>query len=335
MTVHQFIDALYRGLLGREPEGGAVADWIRRLGSGQSLKEMVRAFIECDEFKRRRDGDVRLFVPPGHFYSPIVNPASLEPRFDALCSDREIAGIDISPERHLQVWEELAPFLQRLPFTDGPDRGFRYHFDNPFYAIGDGSVYSALLQRHLPKRVIEIGSGYSSACLLDTVELFFTHPVEIHFIEPFPDRLRSLLSDRPYRAATIHTVDVQQVPVSLFRSLEAGDMLFIDSTHVMKTGSDVCYELFDILPALAPGVLVHFHDIFWPFEYPRSWAIDSNRSWNEIYALRAFLMYNRSFEVHFFGDFFARRFRDRIQRDYPALLRNPGGNFWIRKRTPA
>ena len=71
---------------------------------------------------------------------------------------------------------------------------------------------------------------------------------------------------------------VQQVPLSIFDALQAGDILFIDFTHVLRTGGDVCFELFEILPRLSRGVLVHFHDMFWPFEYPRSWSVDENRS---------------------------------------------------------
>jgi hypothetical protein len=99
----------------------------------------------------------------------------------------------------------------------------------------------------------------------------------------------------------------------------------------MKTASDVCYELFDILPHLAEGVLIHFHDMFWPFEYPASWVLDENRSWNELYGLRAFLMYNQEFEIIFFNDYFLRFEHDMIQEAYPTFLKNPGGSLWLRK----
>src|SRR5260370_28828390 len=100
----------------------------------------------------------------------------------------------------------------------------------------------------------------------------------------------------------------------------------------MKTGSDVCHELFEILPRLAPGVLIHFHDIFWPFEYSEAWGIENNLSWNELYGLRAFLMYNDNFEIVFFNDFFRRWRRNLIQETYPKFLHNTGGALWLRKR---
>jgi hypothetical protein len=121
------------------------------------------------------------------------------------------------------------------------------------------------------------------------------------------------------------------VPLSYFDELQRDDVLFIDSTHVVKTGSDVVFELFEVLPRLRSGVIVHFHDVFYPFEYPREWAIRQNYSWNEIYALRAFLMGNRDWEIIFFNDYFARVEKMRVERDAPEVLRNPGGGLWLRR----
>ncbi len=113
------------------------------------------------------------------------------------------------------------------------------------------------------------------------------------------------------------------MPVSTFSTLNKNDILFIDSTHVLKTASDVHYELFSILPSLNKGVLVHFHDIQYPFEYPRPWLFKDNMSWNEIYALRAFLMYNSAFEVVFWNGLFAHRQRELIHKIQPAIPHQP------------
>ena len=118
----------------------------------------------------------------------------------------------------------------------------------------------------------------------------------------------------------------------MFSLLEENDLLFIDSTHLIKTGSDVCYELFEILPSLKSGVLIHFHDVFWPFEYPKDWVLTENRSWNEIYGLRAFLMNNSDYEIIFFNDYFCKFFRKIAEKDYPKILKNTGGSLWLRKK---
>ncbi len=104
------------------------------------------------------------------------------------------------------------------------------------------------------------------------------------------------------------------------------------STHVLRTGSDVCYELFEMLPRLAPGVLVHFHDMFWPFECSRIWVVEENRSWNELYAVRAFLTDNAHWRVVMFNDYMARLERDLVENTYPTFYRNSGGALWIQKQ---
>jgi hypothetical protein len=99
----------------------------------------------------------------------------------------------------------------------------------------------------------------------------------------------------------------------------------------MKTGSDVHYELFKILPSLKPGVIIHFHDMHYPFEYPNAWIFESNFSWNEVYALRAFLMHNEDYQIEFFNSYFRQRFGEVIRATYPRFLENPGGSLWLKK----
>src|SRR5262249_750673 len=176
----------------------------------------------------------------------------------------------------------------------------RYHFENPSYSWGDGSVLHAMLRLLRPRRLIEIGSGWTSACTLDTVQNYLNGNCHVTFIEPFPQLLRELVPNCPPNAEILEC-PVQEVPMRFFEPLTAGDVLFIDSTHILRTGSDVCFELFEILTRLAPGVLVHIHDMFWPFEYPRSWILEENRSWNEVYAVRAFLTDNHTWRIVMFN----------------------------------
>ena len=166
--------------------------------------------------------------------------------------------------------------------------------------------------------------------MLDTRERL-PAPLELTFIEPYPARLRSLL--RPADADTTRVLEqrVQDVPVDVFQCLRAGDILFIDSSHVSRVGSDVNYLFFEILPVLEPGVIVHVHDVLWPFEYPRTWVLEG-RAWNEAYLLRAFLQYNSTFEVMLFNAWIGQAARDLAAELMPEFLVNPGGSFWMRKR---
>jgi hypothetical protein len=139
------------------------------------------------------------------------------------------------------------------------------------------------------------------------------------------------LRESDAKRVSIIETPVQEVDLRTFDPLEENDILFIDSTHVMKTGSDVNFELFEVLPRIKKGVLIHFHDIQYPFEYPDEWVYNRKYSWNEIYALRAFLMYNERFRVEFFNSLFIGRNRELVRATYEPMLKNPGASLWLRK----
>jgi hypothetical protein len=129
---------------------------------------------------------------------------------------------------------------------------------------------------------------------------------------------------------TILGAAVQDVDDSVFTRLGADDVLFIDSTHVVKAGSDVNHLCFEVLPLLAPGVVVHVHDVFHLFEYPAHW-VHEGRAWQEVYVLHAFLMYNHAFEILWFQHLMWMRHRKSIEAKVPGVARNPGGNLWLRR----
>jgi Methyltransferase domain len=160
--------------------------------------------------------------------------------------------------------------------------------------------------------VIEIGSGYSSVALLDVNQRHLDNAIACTFVEPYPELLESLLRPGDRERIRIHPHPVQDVGREVVAPLRAGDVLVVDSTHVLKTGSDVNTILFEILPALASGVYIHFHDVFYPFEYPREWVYQE-RAWNEVYARRAFLQYNDAFEIVYFNHFFALFHAERLR----------------------
>ena len=194
-----------------------------------------------------------------------------------------------------------------------------------------------MIRRHRPKQLIEVGSGFSSAAMLDVNDRFFTGDIRFTFIEPYPKRLLGLLTAQDKAKCKILQKGVQDVPISTFEALEKDDILFIDSSHVGKIGSDVLYILNSVLPALKAGVVIHFHDVMWPFEYPKVW-FDIGRAWNEAYLLRAFLQYNGAFEILFFNSFLETHHRGTLEKQLPLMLKAPSswitpGNtsLWIRK----
>ena len=181
-----------------------------------------------------------------------------------------------------------------------------------------------------PKRIIEIGSGFSSCVILDTNDLHFDNNIRCTFIEPYPDRLLSLIKKTDLDRIELINKDIQDIDIEMFRSLSEKDILLVDSTHISKTDSDVNYIFFNILPVLNKGVFIHFHDIFYPFEYPKEWIL-GGKSWNEAYILRAFLQYNDSFKIIFFNTYMEHFFKNKFDEDYPLCMENTGGSIWIKK----
>jgi predicted O-methyltransferase YrrM len=277
-----------------------------------------------------REGE---FVPSGHFYSVVPSVSArkryleaLEPSIDSL------PGIDINREGQINLLKTLKPYFENCQFPDFKQDGKRYYFCNPAYSYGDAITLYAMMRHFAPRRIIEIGSGYSSAAMLDTNYEFFDGQIELTFIEPYPELLLSLMEGDDSRKSTVVPVGVQEIDLHLFDQLEKNDILFIDSTHVSKLGSDVNRIFFDIIPRLKPGVIIHIHDIFWPFEYPKAWIRDG-RAWNEVYLLRALLQSSAGFEVLFFADYLKQIYSDWFSTNAKPFTMNSGGNFWMKKLT--
>jgi len=280
--------------------------------------------------------DVAIGWPPGHYYSPIPSLAAVRRR-ESEIFDRvpgTIPGVDLRDREQAVLFEELTQYYATQPFPERPSPGRRYFFENPNYSYGEAIILYCLMRLVRPRRIVEIGSGYSSCAIVDTNELFFQSRIACTFVDPQPDLLVSLLGSGAPAAVTIVRQEIQDVGLDLFAALEPNDMLIVDSTHVSKVDSDVNHILFRVLPALASGVYVHFHDIYYPFEYPREW-IYQGRAWTEAYLLRAFLQYNRAFEIVFFNSFFAHFHEDRLRRGMPGCLKGPGSSIWLRKAVKA
>jgi hypothetical protein len=307
--------------------------WYLKVTRSLVIRSIARSIFRSLGYDISRVRPVRVFVPPGHFYSPIANPDEVDRHLTRIYPQRLVDSVpEVSIDRGAMVrkWNALVPFMKSAPFSETPTAGLRYGYDNNYYSWGDGSILHGMLRLHRPKKLIEIGGGHSSACTLDTVDRYI-EGCQLTFIEPYPRRLLDLFGDAVSRVRILD-YPVQETPLEIFEELDSGDVLFIDSTHVLRPGSDVCFELFQVLPRLARGVLVHFHDMFWPFEYPRTWSVQENRSWNELYAVRAFLMGNDAWEVVMFNDYMATFESPLIESTYPAFLRNAGGALWLQRR---
>lgn len=290
------------------------------------------------------------FVPSGHFYSPIANNKEIEEgianiSYDPLC----LYGIDLRLDSQLELLKAFGTLYQEMPFSEEPTNNLRYYFNNQAYCHSDGICLYSMLRLIQPKRIIEVGSGFSSALMYDVNELFFAanslggggntnleaqtkqeSSITITHIEPHPALLKSLLKPGDLACLNLIPKRLQEVDIDLFKTLDSGDILFIDSTHVSKINSDVNRIFFEILPTLKKGVYIHFHDIFYPFSYPAQWLRAKN-SWNEAYLLRAFLSYNTNFRIVFFNTALNYLYPELFATTLPLSQKNTGGSIWLEK----
>jgi predicted O-methyltransferase YrrM len=290
------------------PAGGTLRARARRVGGG--IAWWTRRLLKRPAWNVLWPGShpVAVQYPPGHHYSPL--PSSRDIAEATACEVAEwspdaLQAIDLRHEAQRRL-------LEQLDITE--PTGPRWT-PNTYFSADDTAIYQALLRHLRPRRVIEIGSGYSTAALLDAHV-----PDSVVLVEPYPERVRVVLRPEDWRRCTLLEARLQDVELSMFATLGDGDLLFVDSTHVSKLNSDVNRIVFDVLPRLAPGVVVHFHDVMYPFEYRQDW-IDEGWAWNEAYLLRAFLQYNQAFEILL----------------WPGMLRAAGdlpggyGSLWLRR----
>jgi preprotein translocase subunit Sss1 len=325
------IETVHMDLLGRPPDESAATYWADALRGGLRFEEMYKAVSESDEHRAAS----KLFVYPGHYYSPIVNPALIEKSEKTIFDfDRKLPGINLNSDSQIELLGEIEKQYGTLPFEEEPTEQNRYYYNNLFFRYSDAITLFCFIMKFQPGKIIEVGSGYSSAVILDALDFAPELKTQCLFIEPNIERLESLLRETDKARVEILPHFVQDIDISRFDQLRENDILFIDSTHVVKTGSDVLYHITNILPNLRPGVLIHFHDIFYPFEYPRDWVMDDNRSWNEIYFLQAFLMNNDQYEIVFFNDYMQKLHGDQIRGSMPKFMKAPGGSLWLRKVAP-
>ena len=256
-------------------------------------------------------------VRPIHYYEPI-------PDFRAITSEqlerrREFPSIDFRWDDQLRLLHELSDYIHELEQIDPAD------FKNDYFNGFDAAVYYSLIRHLRPKRVVEIGSGYSTRFASKAL----AHNAgrgRLTCIEPYPeDRLNGL-------RVKVEVIQkrVEEIDVEFFSQLEANDILFIDSSHTVKFGSDVCYEFLEVLPALRPGVWVHVHDIFFPHDYPAEWLLKRRLALNEQYLLEAFLSFNREFEVALANHWLTLDHRSAVRALWPGD--SASSSFWFYRR---
>ncbi len=270
----------------------------------------------------------RFHVTPVHFYQPIPDTQSLpETLWDRPSA---LVGIDMNDAMQLDLLRNHFPKLRReydeFPVEPTGEPG-RFHFNNGLFDGTDALVAYCMIRHFKPRLIIEVGSGFSSLVAAEAIAknknsaLICIEPYPPDFLRQGFPGLHSLIEKK-----------VEEIDIGFFSQLESGDILFVDSSHTVKIGGDVNYLFLEVLPRLKPGVIVHVHDIFLPFDYRRDWVMDELRFWTEQYLLQAFLTFNSEFEVLMANSYLNRDHQEDLKATFPNLASWRGGSFWMRRR---
>jgi len=282
--------------------------------------------------------DQPLFYWPSlvHFHSPVPDTRILssEPTRSRLWPERapEQPGVDWRGEEQLTLVRGELARQAPMTFPEQPtDDPTEFFSSNPAFAPHDAWALQAMLRHLRPQRMIEIGSGWTSLLAARVNREHLDGEMELTCVDPFP---QEFMTGGVEGVTELIQRPIEEMPGEFFGSLGPGDVLFIDSTHTVKTGSDVTYLFGEVIPQLRPGVVVHIHDIFLPGEYPQQWAL-SGWAWNEQYLVQAFLAFNEEFEVVLSLGWLAHRHPKVIEDVVPNFERfypGRGGSLWIRRK---
>lgn len=269
---------------------------------------------------------VGIYPVRDHYYEPLFNDAHLK---QPLGEPRDLPAISWRHDQQIAFLERLdrREELFECLFQVQPRDGLTFVIENESFASGDAEFLYQFIRHVRPERVIEIGSGESTKVA----------SIALRRNARESGRAISHTCIEPYEAAWLESLDVQvirskveHVGVSLFRQLSAGDLLFIDSSHMIRPQGDVLFEFFDILPALQSGVFVHIHDIFSPRDYPDGWIRDEVRMWNEQYLLEALLSNTSRYEIVAALNYLKHSEYERLLQVCPFLeVEREPGSFYI------
>ena len=269
-----------------------------------------------------------LYILPAHYYVPIADINRLEKTKESWAVKSSLPGVHSDLDEQAARMKDIClPFQKEYEGNHTYKTAVNEHFGSGYGYIEAQALHGFLRHLH-PKRIIEVGSGISTFCMRHALKINreksgradHGHTAQLTGVEPHP-------SEKLKKMDGIHLIDkpVQLIPPETFANLDAGDFLFIDSTHTIKPGGDVNYLILEILPRLKKGVVVHFHDIFLPYDYPRN-VLSSYFQWMETSLLRAFLINNSKARILFCLSQLHYGRPDVLKEVFPDYVRAPDSN---------
>jgi hypothetical protein len=292
-----------------------------------------RAAVSAYRGLRRATSKAGLQVVAKTFYSPIPDLEKLPAGTFERVS--QLPGLTWELDGQVRfVHEQLGSAMRAFQPPLAADANRWQYVPAESYSLADATLLYAMLRTLRPRRVVELGSGQSTLVSAQAARDNAADGdlLELEVYDPYP----SVVTEELPGLARLERLAAQDVPMAAFERLSAGDVLFVDTTHTVKLGGDVNFIVLEVLPRLADGVVVHLHDIFLPYEYPRTWLEDYGLYWTEQYLVQAFLAFNARYEVLVALHALQRDRREQMSAVLtPSALDWPGGAFWIRRMSPA
>ena len=264
-----------------------------------------------------------------HYYEPLINPKKHLSR--SLREDRRLPAIDFNVEEQLSLLSRFDYNEELLSFPYAPPGDLCYYYDNPVFRSGDAEYLYNMVRHFKPGKIVEIGSGYST--------LMVRNALQYNQKEKPGYQCRHICIE-PYEMPWLENTGVEVIrekveslDLSVFKILGKNDILFIDSSHMIRPQGDVLVEYLEILPLLNPGVIVHVHDIFSPRDYLDAWIYKEHKLWNEQYLLEAFLSFNPVFKITGAVNYLYHNHREKLLQKCPVLAKDTEGrepgSFWM------
>jgi hypothetical protein len=279
-----------------------------------------------DVFLRRAARRLGYNLVKADHYSPIPDLDAVPERWEDE-TPAQMPGVDLKLDESVEYLSStLAPYIDEYsPPAHSPGTANGFYRDNPMYGALDAEVLYGIVRDVQPSRIVEVGAGFSTLVIEDAL----AKPREegkacVHEVfDPYP---AEILAGR----FEVQALPAQAIPPSTFAALGDGDILFIDTTHTVRPGGDVNHLLLEVLPTVAPGVVIHVHDFFRPFDYPR-FLYELGLYWQEHHLLEAFLAFNDSFEVVIANHAISRLRPDAVRAVVSGIDGPAGSALWMRR----
>ena len=291
------------------------------------LKQIRKKGLDKFTISRKIFEKVGVLPVIDHYYEPFFSKKGY------IRKKLELPGVNLNIDEQLNLLKEFNFNDELLKIPMEKNNPLEYYYNNESFGSGDAEILYNLIRLKKPGKIIEIGSGNSTLMAMKAIS---------KNIEENPDYFCEQICIEPFEMKWLESLPikiirqkVETLDKNIFTNLGKNDILFIDSSHVIRPQGDVLFEYMEILPILQSGVLIHIHDIFIPYDYPYEWLFKKVKLFNEQYLLEAFLAHNNSYEVIAALNYLKNEYPRELYEVCPVLKnqseRNPG-SFWIQKK---